>query len=106
MHTSFLASKHKVVTGHSLSSCAYHQCDPEGLRKYLVDEKQFAEARVNTAIERLQKCKGKTTQDRLESFFGPVTIKHSEKKAAALAKGSKTKGKMPAGGGASKKMKK
>jgi flap endonuclease-1 len=81
------------------------QVDADGLRKYLVDDKQFAEARVNTAIERLQKCKGKNTQNRLESFFGPVTIKHAEKKVVPPTKGGKGKGKM-ASGPAAKKQKK
>ena len=48
--------------------------DVEGLKKFLVEEKQFAEERVNKAIERLQKCKGKNSQMRLDSFFGaPVS---------------------------------
>lgn len=54
--------------------------DAEGLVQYLVEEKQFDEGRVKKAIERLQKCKGKNSQNRLESFFGPVTIKSSEKR--------------------------
>merc|ERR1712060_1003306 len=54
--------------------------DTEGLLKYLVEEKQFAEERVTKAIERLKKCKGKNTQNRLESFFGPSTVVVSEKK--------------------------
>jgi len=59
--------------------------DAAGLLQYLVHEKQFDEGRVKKAIERLQKCKGKNSQNRLESFFGPVTIRASEKKAAAAA---------------------
>ena len=82
------------------------QVDVEGLRKYMIDDKQFAEQRVNSAIERLQKCKGKNTQNRLESFFGPATIKHAEKKVVPGAKGAKGKGKMQGGGSAAKKMKK
>lgn len=45
---------------HEIAHFAYvglAQCDAEGLRKYLIDDKQFAEERVNKAIERLQKCK-------------------------------------------------
>ena len=59
--------------------------DVEGLLQYLVQEKQFDEGRVRKAIERLQKCKGKNSQNRLESFFGPVTVRASEKKAVAAA---------------------
>ncbi|KAL1528571.1 hypothetical protein AB1Y20_009912 [Prymnesium parvum] len=81
-------------------------CDVEGLRKYLIEDKQFAEDRVNKAIERLQKCKGKNTQNRLETFFGPVTVKRAERKPDPKAVKGKGKGKMPAGGSAAKKMKK
>merc|ERR1711865_1359121 len=60
--------------------------DAAGLIQYLVHEKQFDEARVKKAIERLQKCKGKNSQNRLESFFGPVTVRASEKKAVPKGK--------------------
>eukprot|EP00316_Scyphosphaera_apsteinii_P016139 CAMPEP_0119312008 /NCGR_PEP_ID=MMETSP1333-20130426/24713_1 /TAXON_ID=418940 /ORGANISM="Scyphosphaera apsteinii, Strain RCC1455" /LENGTH=386 /DNA_ID=CAMNT_0007316543 /DNA_START=33 /DNA_END=1193 /DNA_ORIENTATION=- len=69
--------------------------DVPGLLKYLVEEKQFAEERVQSAIKRLQACKGKNSQNRLESFFGPATIvpsaaKEAKRKAAEQA--AKTKG--------------
>ena len=80
--------------------------DVEGLRKYLIDEKQFGEERVNKAIERLQKCKGKNSQVRLESFFGPSTIVPNANKLQSKVLG-KGKGKMGGKGGApAKKMKK
>lgn len=85
-------------------SCDAHQVDAEGLRKYLVEEKQFSEERINKAIERLQKCKGKNSQVRLESFFGPSTVIPSSKKLAAKTLG-KSKGKQT-GGNAAKKQKK
>ena len=74
------------------------------MRKYLVDDKQFAEERINKAIERLQKCKGKNSQVRLESFFGPSTVIPSSKKMAPKTLG-KGKGKST-GGPAAKKLKK
>ena len=77
----------------------------DGLKKFLVEEKQFGEDRVNRAIERLQKCKGKNQQGRLESFFGAPTITHSSKSKSAIpAKGKAKAGKQL--GGPSKKMKK
>jgi len=77
----------------------------EGLKKFLVEEKQFAEERINKAIERIQKCKGKNQQGRLESFFGAPTITHSSKSKSAIpAKGKAKAGKQL--GGPSKKMKK
>jgi flap endonuclease-1 len=80
-------------------------CKAEELRKYLVEDKQFDEARVAKAIERMQKCKGKNSQVRLESFFGPTTVIPSEKKLAPKTLGKHGKGKQAAGGPA-KKMKK
>jgi flap endonuclease-1 len=69
--------------------------DTEGLLQYLVQEKQFDEGRVKKAIERLQKCKGKNSQNRLESFFGPVTVKPAEKRHAPDPKGKGKPGKGP-----------
>ena len=68
-------------------------CAAPSLLQYLVEEKQFDENRVRKAIERLQKCKGKNSQNRLESFFGPVTIKPAEKKHAPDPKGKGKPGK-------------
>ena len=69
--------------------------DVEGMLQYLVQEKQFDEGRVRKAIERLQKCKGKNSQNRLESFFGPVTVKPADKKRSAIAPKGKGKAKGP-----------
>ena len=81
--------------------------DAEGLKKFLVEEKQFAEERVNKAIERLNKCKGKNSQARLENFFGASFTKSSSMKKPEPAKG-KGKNKMGAKGAgpAAKKLKK
>ena len=75
--------------------------------KFLVEEKQFAEERVNKAIERLNKCKGKNSQARLENFFGASFTKSSSMKKPEPAKG-KGKNKMGAKGAgpAAKKLKK
>eukprot|EP00656_Telonema_subtile_P024794 TRINITY_DN26961_c0_g1_i2.p1 TRINITY_DN26961_c0_g1~~TRINITY_DN26961_c0_g1_i2.p1 ORF type:complete len:416 (+),score=144.42 TRINITY_DN26961_c0_g1_i2:66-1313(+) len=43
--------------------------DPDALLKFLVEEKGFAEPRILSAIKRLEACKGKSTQGRLDSFF-------------------------------------
>ena len=82
--------------------------DAPGLKAFLIEEKQFAEDRVLKAIERLQKCKGKNSQGRLESFFGAPTVHSSTKSKSVLD--AKGKGKMKAtgkqGGGPAKKFKK
>ena len=49
--------------------------------------------------------KGKNSQNRLESFFGPVTVKPAEKRHAPDPKGKPGKGK-PGKGPPSKKAKK
>jgi len=77
--------------------------DVEGLKSYLIDEKQFGEERVLKAIERLKKCKGKSGQNRMEDFFGKATIIPNKRKEAEAAKG---KGKGKAGKGPLKKAKK
>ncbi|PFH31453.1 putative flap structure-specific endonuclease 1 [Besnoitia besnoiti] len=51
--------------------------DVEGLKTFLVKENQFSEQRVENYIQRLKKAKGKTSQTRLESFFGAATTKSS-----------------------------
>jgi flap endonuclease-1 len=83
--------------------------DAEGLRKFLVDEKQFAEERVTKAIERLNKCKGKASQGRLESFFGAPVRHSSTNKTETPKTGGKGKlngkGKMLAGPAAKKQRK-
>lgn len=80
------------------------ECDVEGLRKYLIDEKQFAEERVTNGINRLKKTKGKASQGRMESFFGATTTVSSEKalkrKQAEQDAKAKGKGKAAAKGGA------
>jgi len=73
--------------------------DVDGLRKYLIEEKQFAEERVKNGISRLQKCKGKASQGRLESFFGQSTSSCSEKALKRKAEEAKGKGKAAAKGG-------
>ena len=87
-----------------MASCEFSWTAPdvEGLTKYLVEEKQFAEDRVVKAIERLQRCKGKNTQNRLEDFFGASTIVPSEKKRkeAELKKGKLNAKAAPKGKGA------
>ena len=81
--------------------------DVEGLKKFLIDDKQFAEERVNKAIERMQKCKSKQQQSRLESFFGASFTSSSTFKKAPEPKGKGVKGKGKAlAGPAAKKLKK
>ncbi|EEQ97740.1 flap exonuclease, putative [Perkinsus marinus ATCC 50983] len=43
--------------------------DYEGLKKFLVDDNQFSEDRVEKYISRLKKCKQAKTQMRLDTFF-------------------------------------
>jgi flap endonuclease-1 len=74
--------------------------DEEGLIKFLVEQKGFNLERVQSGIKKLKDAKGKSSQTRLESFFGAATHikrkstepenKNSKKgKTAALLKGKK-----------------
>jgi len=82
--------------------------DAAGLLQYLVEEKQFAEDRVQKAIERLQKCKGKGGQNRMESFFKPIAAPngHKPNKPPEPAKGKGKAALKGKGGPPAKKMKK
>ena len=64
--------------------------DEEALRKFLVDEKGFAESRIEGAVKKLKSNKG--TQARLESFFGkPTVVKSSTAHHEDKKKGTKKK---------------
>lgn len=55
--------------------------DEEGLINFLVKEKNFDEKRVRSALARIASSKHKSSQGRLESFFGPsVTVKSTTAK--------------------------
>lgn len=44
--------------------------DPEGIKRFLCDEHDFSESRVQTGIDRLTKEKGERGQAKLEKWFG------------------------------------
>lgn len=73
-----------------------------------VGEKNFNEDRIRNTVKKINAAKGKANQGRLESFFGPVTVKPAagKAKAAEPAKGAKGakggKGGLPAKGGVKK----
>eukprot|EP00919_Chromeraceae_sp_WS-2016_P058968 GHVR01140151.1.p1 GENE.GHVR01140151.1~~GHVR01140151.1.p1 ORF type:complete len:394 (+),score=101.13 GHVR01140151.1:57-1238(+) len=54
--------------------------DAEGLRAFLVDKHSFNPKRVETITEKLKKAKQKSSQTRLDNFFGNVEVKYNEKK--------------------------
>jgi flap endonuclease-1 len=94
------------VTDPETCELKWGEVDAEGLRKVLVEDKQFGEDRVNKAIERLQKCKGKNSQVRLENFFGAATIVRNPNNKPALTAGKgKAKGKGLSGPAAKKQRK-
>ena len=51
--------------------------DEEGVVDFLVKQKQFSEDRVRNALKKLKAAKGKSSQNRLETFFGAATVKSS-----------------------------
>eukprot|EP01023_Acetabularia_acetabulum_P056687 TRINITY_DN6582_c0_g1_i2.p1 TRINITY_DN6582_c0_g1~~TRINITY_DN6582_c0_g1_i2.p1 ORF type:complete len:381 (+),score=70.22 TRINITY_DN6582_c0_g1_i2:131-1273(+) len=58
------------------------------LIQFLVNEKSFNEDRVRRTIEKIKSTSGKAKQQRLENFFGPVTIKKSTKRKESDTKKS------------------
>jgi hypothetical protein len=72
-----------VLSEAELPAIKWTAPDEEGILQFLVTEKSFNEERVRKAIEKIKDSKGKATQGRLESFFGPVTVKPAAGAAAA-----------------------
>ena len=67
--------------------------DEDELRKWLIQDKSFAENKVINGLERLKKCQSKKNQTRLDCFFKSAQISSSMKKVEA----PKGKGKAKAG---------
>jgi flap endonuclease-1 len=63
----------EVFRGDEIPEIKWTKPDEEGLIDFLVKEKNFDETRVRNALKRISAAKGKASQGRLESFFGPVT---------------------------------
>lgn len=69
--------------------------DEEGVVAFLCGEKSFNEIRVRNALAKLKAAKGKSSQNRLETFFGAATMKSStvgKRKEPEKGKGAKGKG--------------
>eukprot|EP00899_Mesostigma_viride_P005794 jgi/Mesvir1/15215/Mv06445-RA.1 len=75
-----LFQKPDVLKGDDVPPFKWSDPDVEGLMKFLVTEKNFNEDRVKTAIEKIKKSKSKSSQGRLESFFGQPTVTQSSTK--------------------------
>mmetsp|Transcript_6928 Transcript_6928/g.29238 ORF Transcript_6928/g.29238 Transcript_6928/m.29238 type:complete len:378 (+) Transcript_6928:88-1221(+) len=70
--------------------------DREGLLKFLVEEKNFSETRVTNALARIKKGKAKSSQGRIDSFFGAAPAKASKPAAKGKARKSAGRGAPPA----------
>ncbi len=51
--------------------------DNEGLKKFLVEEKNFSENRLENAMKRIESSKSMTSQQRLENFFQVKSVTKS-----------------------------
>ena len=81
-----------VLTGEAVPPLKWSSPNIDGLIKFLVDEKNFDEKRVRTAVDRINSAKSKSSQGRLESFFGPaktVTSGTGMKRKEEASKGKK-----------------
>jgi flap endonuclease-1 len=66
--------------------------DEEGVVAFLVGEKSFNEDRVRNTLKKLKAARGKSSQNRLETFFGAAVIKSStvgKRKEPEKGKGGK-----------------
>ncbi|KAI7845959.1 hypothetical protein COHA_000505 [Chlorella ohadii] len=96
-----------VLRGEAIPALKWSAPDKDGVIQFLVHEKSFNEERVRKALDRIAAAKGKASQGRLESFFGPAKIVSStsgkrKEPEAAKGKGGKAgaakKGKLGAMG--------
>ncbi len=92
----------EVLKGDAIPEIKWTKPDEEGLVDFLVREKNFDEARVRAALKRIEAARGKASQGRLESFFGPAkTIKSSlgmKRKSEETGKKKGGKGSLKKGG--------
>ena len=65
--------------------------DEEGLKTFLTENKGFSETTFVNAINKFKKCKGKSNQKRLDSFF-TIGTKKSTSNITPVVKPSKGKG--------------
>lgn len=95
----------EVLRGDQVPALKWSAPDTDGLVKFLVGEQNFNEDRVRKAVDRILSAKSKSSQGRLDSFFGPPKVVSStvgkRKDAGPAAKPAAKKGK--AGGVGKKK---
>jgi len=54
----------------SYAQLVWSDPDEEGIKAFLVGEKQFSESRIMSALKRIKKGEEKRSQGRIDSFFG------------------------------------
>ena len=69
--------KHPEVIDVEKVNLVWKNPDKEGLKKFLVDEKNFNENRINNALVRIENAKSKSSQMRMENFFKMSQTVHS-----------------------------
>ena len=68
--------------------------DADALKAFLIEDKAFAESKVESGVAKLCKCKGKVNQGRLDMFFKSAGVSQSDtKKKGAPTKGGQNVGK-------------
>ncbi|KAJ1489945.1 nuclease, Rad2 family [Baffinella frigidus] len=78
----------------------WKDCDEAAFKKFMVEEKQFDEKRIQAVIERIKKSRGTNTQQRLDGFFKvlPNTNPSAKKPTPKDMKGKSMTGKTSHGG--------
>jgi flap endonuclease-1 len=85
-----LLFKEAEVASAATCDVQWNDVNEEGLRAFLVDEKNFNVDRVQRGIEKLKKCKSARVQGRLTNFFTVLPNSSASSSAAASSSSSST----------------
>jgi flap endonuclease-1 len=81
----------EVTKKENMEELKWQAPDEEGLKTFLTENKGFSETTFVNAINKFKKCKGKSNQKRLDSFF-TIGTKKSTSNITPVVKPSKGKG--------------
>lgn len=86
----------EVLAEDAIPPLKWNAPDMDGLTQFLVTEMNFNEDRVRRAVEKINACRGKSNQGRLDGFFTVTKPAAGTKRKEPPAKGKGGKGGKPA----------
>lgn len=86
----------EVIAPQDIPSMQWKAPDLDGLIAWLVQEKQFSEERVRSAVDKINASRGKANQNRMESFFKVIPASKPAPQTTNKRKEPATKSKGPA----------